>query len=291
MSSTLKQQLEEQQQYYNERATQYDDWWHFSGSFDQGEQVKAEALKNREGFYNFFSKITENAGTEKLNVLECASGMFIFIFNYLGSCIYIFFFFFFIIIIYQGTGNFTKLFLNEKYKLHCEEGSLQMIDVLKSKFEKEIKEMGDNFSINQTDLFSEKFNPAPNTYDIVFMGFLISHIPPSLFNEFFSKCTTALKPNGRLVFIDSYYHKSYKLKVHESGKNNIKLDENLKDDDYIIKRKLLDGKEFSIYKICFTAESIMNTLTDVGLLMQNNDSVIINSTYIFGSYSKPGSSN
>ncbi|KAM9965864.1 hypothetical protein ACTFIR_006043 [Dictyostelium discoideum] len=263
MSTTLKQQLEEQQQYYNERATQYDDWWHFSGSFDQGEQVKAEALKNREGFYNFFSKITENAGTEKLNVLECAS----------------------------GTGNFTKLFLNEKYKLHCEEGSLQMIDVLKSKFEKEIKEMGDNFSINQTDLFSEKFNPTPNTYDIVFMGFLISHIPPSLFNEFFSKCTTALKPNGRLVFIDSYYHKSYKLKVHESGKNNIKLDENLKDDDYIIKRKLLDGKEYSIYKICFTAESIMNTLTDVGLLMQNNDSVIINSTYIFGSYSKPGSSN
>ncbi|EGC39290.1 hypothetical protein DICPUDRAFT_27255, partial [Dictyostelium purpureum] len=197
-NTELLNSLKEQQQYYNERADEYDEWWNFSGRFDQGDSIRNEALLNREGFFNYFTQITDSKyyeDNQKIKVLELA----------------------------PGTGNFTKFFLNEKFDLHCEEGSIEMINVLKKKFADLIEK--NSFSISQTDLFSEEFNPAPNSYDIVFMGFFVSHVPPSLFESFFGKCRDALKPNGRIFFLDSYYHTNYEFKNHETRKNNIRLDD------------------------------------------------------------------
>jgi len=212
----LSDKLKEQQIYYNKRATEYDKWWFRQDEFDQGDYLKMEDSFNKTAIYEYLARITsqpsipqpENQG--KLKLLELAS----------------------------GTGNFTQWFLKEKrFDITCEEGSNEMIQVLQSKYGDLISQ--NQFAINQTDLFSDAFNPKADTYDVVFLGFFMSHIPPTLFQSFFEKCRKALKVGGKIIFVESYYTSRYQTKPHEQKVNNIDLDDSKSDNDYFIKRNLI----------------------------------------------------
>eukprot|EP01132_Coremiostelium_polycephalum_P002097 gene2097-2584_t len=264
MTVNVNEILTQQQKYYNERAEQYDLWWNKVDKWDSGEDFKKQDLINKEEIYDFLGTITKRVKTlttEPVEVLELA----------------------------PGTGNFTQWFFKQKdveCRVTCEEGSNEMINVLKRKLEGLVTDS--NFSVTQTDLFSDKFQPKQNFYDIVFLGFFISHIPPSLFQSFFAKCLSALKPNGKIIFVESYYPENYQKKYHESGATNrINLNDELKDQDYIIDRKLLNGDVHKIIKIGFSVEHMISVLSASGFTMRNGDMMTVNSSYFFGSHSKP----
>lgn len=54
----------------------------------------------------------------------------------------------------------------------------------------------------EADLFS--WQPE-GTYDAVFFGFWLSHVPPSLFDDFWDKVARALRPGGRAVLVDNLW--------------------------------------------------------------------------------------
>eukprot|EP01133_Synstelium_polycarpum_P010919 gene10919-12724_t len=236
--------------------------------FNQGEYLNNETACNKEALFASLTRITSSQffvpnnadSSATIKVLECA----------------------------PGTGNFTQFFLQDKrFEVRCEEGAQEMINVLLHKYNKDI-ETSPSFSIHKTDLLSGQFNPLANTYDIVFMGFFISHIPPSMFDSFFGKILSALKPHGKLVFADSYYPENYVLKHHESGVNRVSLSSQDADDSkYIITRKLISGEAYKIVKTGFSSEEIMSVLTRNGFIMERGDSCSITSSFIFGSVSKP----
>ncbi|KAF2071254.1 hypothetical protein CYY_007436 [Polysphondylium violaceum] len=260
---SLSDQLKEQQIYYNKRATEYDKWWFRQDQFDQGDYLKQEDSFNKTAIYEYLAKITshpcipQNDDNSKLKLLECAS----------------------------GTGNFTQWFLKEKrFDIRCEEGSNEMIQVLQGKYHDLISQ--NQFSIHQTDLFSDSFNPLPDCYDVVFLGFFISHIPPSLFQSFFEKCRKALKVGGKIIFVESYYTSRYQTKTHEQKVNNVDLDEKKSDQDYFIKRNLINGESYSIVKIGFTSESIITTFHQNGFVLEKGDTISVNGSFIYGSFTR-----
>lgn len=53
----------------------------------------------------------------------------------------------------------------------------------------------------ESDIFN--FRPKSNYYDVVFFSFWISHVPEEKFNDFWVRISLALKPKGRVFFIDN----------------------------------------------------------------------------------------
>ncbi|GAM20066.1 hypothetical protein SAMD00019534_032410 [Acytostelium subglobosum LB1] len=258
--------LEEQQEYYNQRSGEYDDWWNRKGDFDHGEQSNTEFTSNRSGIYSFLETVTGESvmGPGQLRVLELA----------------------------PGTGNFTHFFLRntpKRFNLRCEEGSPDMMRVLGNKYAELVAAAGDAFQIHQTNLLNEQFAPEKEHYDIVFLGFFISHVPPELFASFFGKIFAALKPGGRIIFADSFFplrNKMVNQDAHEAVVNRVEYQQQ-QSNDYVIERKLLNGDKFRIVKVGFSVDDIISILQPHGFVMTHGDGCSVNSTFIYGSFSKP----
>lgn len=105
-----------------------------------------------------------------------------------------------------------------------------------------------------TYLEADIFNWSPKTqYDVVFFSFWLSHIPPQLFEQFWHLVHRALKPNGRVFFIDSLKsegpEKTYTI-------NNPA--------DSISLRKLNDGRTFRVIKVFYQPEKLVQQLKQRG---------------------------
>ena len=56
-----------------------------------------------------------------------------------------------------------------------------------------------NVSYVEADIFDWE---PPHTYDLVFFGFLLSHVPPTFFERFWQLVGNCLRTDGRVVFVD-----------------------------------------------------------------------------------------
>ena len=102
----------------------------------------------------------------------------------------------------------------------------------------------------EADLFEWK--PA-GTFDAVFFAFWLSHVPPGRFDGFWSTVRTALKPGGRVFFVDSLLEQSSTARDHDP------LDES-----GIVKRRLNDGREFEIVKVFYDPAALERRLANAG---------------------------
>jgi demethylmenaquinone methyltransferase/2-methoxy-6-polyprenyl-1,4-benzoquinol methylase len=104
----------------------------------------------------------------------------------------------------------------------------------------------------QADLFAW----APTrTYDGVFFGFFLSHVPRRELSRFFALVASALAPGGRFGFVDS-------LRDQCSTAHDHVLPEV---DDEIMTRRLDDGREFQIVKNFFEPDELREVAATVGL--------------------------
>jgi demethylmenaquinone methyltransferase/2-methoxy-6-polyprenyl-1,4-benzoquinol methylase len=102
----------------------------------------------------------------------------------------------------------------------------------------------------EADLF--EWTPT-GTFDAVFFAFWLSHVPPGRFDAFWSTVRTAVKPGGRVFFVDSLLEQASTARDHD------RLDES-----GTVKRRLNDGREFEIVKVFYDPAVLERRLTETG---------------------------
>lgn len=107
-----------------------------------------------------------------------------------------------------------------------------------------------NVEYVDADLFEWK--PA-GTFDAVFFAFWLSHVPPGRFDAFWRTVRAAVKPGGRVFFVDSLLEQSSTARDHDPL-----------DASGIVKRRLNDGREFEIVKVFYDPAVLERRLTNAG---------------------------
>jgi demethylmenaquinone methyltransferase/2-methoxy-6-polyprenyl-1,4-benzoquinol methylase len=99
----------------------------------------------------------------------------------------------------------------------------------------------------QADLF--RWRPD-RTYDVVFFGFWLSHVPLERFASFWAMVGTCLEPGGRVLFVDDAFRTDDELiEGPESA---------------TIRRQLNDGTAYRAVKVPHTPASLERRIADLG---------------------------
>ncbi len=91
-----------------------------------------------------------------------------------------------------GTGLWTELLVDRVDHLTALDGAPEMLEIARQR-------IGDSVSFSLVDLFD--WEPQ-DTYDTVFFSSWLSHVPPQVFPSFWIALRGALRPCGRVLFVD-----------------------------------------------------------------------------------------
>lgn len=143
-----------------------------------------------------------------------------------------------------GTGIWTQELVKMSDKVTVLDASPEMIKINQAKVQ------SDKVTYQQADLF--QWQPEQQV-DMVFFGFWLSHVPKDKLSPFLEMIHRALKPNGRLFFIDSQ-----KVQSGTSKQQKVQTTNDIQ------KRILNDGSEFEIIKIYYNPDALTQTLNAHG---------------------------
>ncbi len=107
----------------------------------------------------------------------------------------------------------------------------------------------------QADIF--EWQPEKR-FDLVFFAFWLSHVPAERFEPFWRTVVSALKPGGRVFFVDSAYSETSSARDHVLEGPQATT----------INRRLNDGREFRIVKIFYRPEDLRAQLAALGFRAQ-----------------------
>jgi demethylmenaquinone methyltransferase/2-methoxy-6-polyprenyl-1,4-benzoquinol methylase len=140
-----------------------------------------------------------------------------------------------------GPGSWTPELLRYADTVTAVDSSPEMLAIAQERVGRE------RVRFLRADVFSWE---PPTRYDVVFFGFLLSHVPLERFEQFWSLVGRCLKPDGRFAFVDDAYRTEEEL---------------IEDDDSsTIRRRLRDGSEFRIVKVPHTPESLKRAIEELG---------------------------
>ncbi len=143
-----------------------------------------------------------------------------------------------------GTGIWTAELIQIGERVTALDASPEMIKINRAKL------LADKVDYHLTDLFSY----APQRqYDMVFFGFWLSHVPADRLSPFLDMVHSALKPGGRLFFVDSR-----KVDQSPSHTGTANLGGELQ------RRVLKDGRQFDIVKVYYDRAELTETLRQHG---------------------------
>ena len=103
----------------------------------------------------------------------------------------------------------------------------------------------------QADLFAWR---PDRRYDAVFFGFWLSHVPAPKFESFWELVAAALRPGGRVFFVDSKYEPTSTARDHDLGDPVAGT----------VRRTLNDGREFRVVKIFYRPAELRDSLRSLG---------------------------
>ncbi|HEY3281484.1 MAG TPA: class I SAM-dependent methyltransferase [Armatimonadota bacterium] len=222
--------IEKQKAYYRARATEYDEWFGRQGRYDRGPEENAEW--NRE--VAALRRAVWSSGLSG-SVLEMAC----------------------------GTGLWTELLTQLADEVTAVDSSEEMIGLnagrlgLAPLFEVDEQRRHPDDEPMQAGacqvnyLIADLFNWLPGrSFDSVFFGFWLSHVPPKLRDGFWSMVEAAIVPGGTLCFVDSLPDPSSTATDHRLGPVA----------DVTQERKLNDGRRFTIVKIFDSPDDLAATL-------------------------------
>ena len=102
----------------------------------------------------------------------------------------------------------------------------------------------------QCDIFTWE---PDETYDFVFFGFWLSHVPPSRFAAFWDLVRQALAPGGTVFLVDNRYHPDSSARNHS-----------VRPEQMTQRRELNDGRTFEIVKLFYEPEGLAALLELLG---------------------------
>jgi SAM-dependent methyltransferase len=106
---------------------------------------------------------------------------------------------------------------------------------------------GERVRFIQADLFTWR---PDRRYDVVFMGFWLSHVPSGRFESFWSFLADCLKPQGRVFFVDDAYRTPDELIEGPSSS--------------IIRRQIPDGTAYRLVKVPYEPADLERMLRQLG---------------------------
>ena len=214
--------LKGQISYYRSRAGEYDEWFLRQGRHDRGPEW------NRKWFseLDLVRKELEDFRPSG-DVLELAC----------------------------GTGLWTVELARHAAAITAVDASPEVLEINRAKLEE--ASPGVPIRHVRADLFDWRPDVA---YDSVFFGFWLSHVPPHRFDAFWSLIRSALKPDGRVFFVDSLRTETWAEKDRLGRAPR----------DHTTLRQLNDGREFRIVKIFYDPAELPARLRDLGWAVRVN---------------------
>lgn len=199
----LKQQID----YYNARATEYD-----QTALAEGDPQDETDQAVRDDWHQLAESVRQMGPFD--SILELAS----------------------------GTGAWTNLLREIGKRVTAIDGAEEMIAVNRAKLGNDPR-----VTYQQADLFDWR---PDQTYDLVFVGFFLSHVPPDRLEAILSAAGAAVKPGGTLCIIDEPAGG-----VQLSGPTG---------EDSRQSRTLLDGRTYIIVKEYYDPKLIKDKLEQRG---------------------------
>jgi demethylmenaquinone methyltransferase/2-methoxy-6-polyprenyl-1,4-benzoquinol methylase len=143
-----------------------------------------------------------------------------------------------------GTGLWTVQLLGAAASVHCVDAAPEALDINRWRCAADAR-----VSYEVADLFDWR---PPATYDTVFFGFWLSHVPENRFDAFWATAMAALRPGGRACFVDSLPDPTSTAQDHrlEAGGE--------------VTRRLNDGREFRIVKVFRDRDQLASRLRQFG---------------------------
>ena len=144
-----------------------------------------------------------------------------------------------------GTGIWTRQLLKHADTITAIDASPEMIQINRHKV------AGDRVTYVQADLF--EWQPQTR-FDGIFFGFWLSHVPPQMLGRFWRTVADALRPGGKIFFVDSLPSPTSSAVYHEQPRPG-----------QLHVRKLNDGREFRIVKEFHAPDEIAQAAASAGL--------------------------
>ncbi len=152
-----------------------------------------------------------------------------------------------------GSGNWTGELLKTADRVTAVDSSSEMLAVLGSKHE----------GVDQivADIFI--WEPSQR-YDNVFCGFWISHVPSTLWEAFWSLIDRALRPEGRVWFIDNAHPERSVTHGPSHWQVTAKLRQIADADNEVQQRTLRDGSQWAMVKRYWWPDELEAQLEQLG---------------------------
>ncbi len=208
--------LDDMRDYYRARAAEYDEWFYRQGRYDHGTAAN-------ERWTNEAAEVFAALDAFKItgDVLEFA----------------------------PGTGIWTERLVRTAASVVAFDASPEMIELNRAKLAGQggapvIYQIGDIFA----------WQPD-RTYDAVCFGFWISHVPLERLDGFLATVAAALKPGGKVFFLDGRREPSSTAADHTLPVA----------DTQTMTRRLNDGREYQIVKNFFAPDALVGRCARAGL--------------------------
>lgn len=140
-----------------------------------------------------------------------------------------------------GPGAWTERLLRHATSVTAVDAAAEMLARAKARVGEE------RVRFIQADLFTWK---PDRRYDVVFLGFWLSHVPLEQFDSFWGLIADCLEPEGRVLFVDDAYRTPEELIEGESSST--------------IRRRLNDGTAFRIVKVPHSPKVLEGLLSRLG---------------------------
>jgi SAM-dependent methyltransferase len=144
-----------------------------------------------------------------------------------------------------GTGLWTDRLVSGADRVTAVDGSPEMLELCRARVDDQ------RVRYAHADLFA--WEPE-TTYDVCFFGFWLSHVPEECFEPFWEKLKRALRPGGRVFFVDSARHDRASAVDHKLSEPG----------DSTMLRRLADGSEYRIVKYFYEPPELQRRLAELG---------------------------
>jgi demethylmenaquinone methyltransferase/2-methoxy-6-polyprenyl-1,4-benzoquinol methylase len=142
-----------------------------------------------------------------------------------------------------GPGGFTRELARHATTVTAVDASEPMLARNRAEVE------AANVTYIQADLFD--WQPS-RTYDVVFFGFWLSHVPPARFDRFWAMVRRCVADNGRVAFVD------------EDDRGRDADEVRVVDGMPLARRALGDGQELDVIKLFWNADELTTRLRAIG---------------------------
>jgi demethylmenaquinone methyltransferase/2-methoxy-6-polyprenyl-1,4-benzoquinol methylase len=142
-----------------------------------------------------------------------------------------------------GPGAFTRELVRHARAVTAVDGSARMLE----RNRREVHD--DRVTYVEADLFD--WQPA-RTYDTVFFGFWLSHVPPARFDGFWALVRSCLRPGGRVAFVDE--------DARGTGNDDLRVVDGVQ----VATRTLRDGRRYDVVKLYWDPAELQDRLRALG---------------------------